>query len=241
MKNGYLKITLPLMLAMTSLVTADAKTQTQQMVQEDSNVPMYQEYHNRIAVFEPLHQCYERIKTDAFYVGIEAWAGYVFNDEHQSFRHRFFGESELRMGYNFFYNGRDHVTPFLGIGVFKDFRRTHEYSFHIEHGKFVSHHHHGHEAPAVGYGVFGLLYDHEFNSIFNLGVNFKGFVGGSGSDSHLKWGNPVGGIDVSLPITFRFGPKRHWDIRLEPFYIYVHGSHHSRNYFGSRGTVGYRF
>jgi hypothetical protein len=202
--------------------------------------PNFYEYHNRIAVFNPFHQVYERIKPDAFYVGIEAWATYVVSND-RGRAGRVLGEAELRMGHNYFYNRRDHVTPFLGVGVIKDFSRERWETKFLVNGVVVRRERHHYEKPAVIYGVFGLLYDHEFNSIFNLGVNFKGLIGGSGSKNRMSWGGTVGGIDVSLPITFRFGNRRHWDFRLEPFYIYLNGSRFSRNYFGGRSTLGYRF
>jgi hypothetical protein len=237
MMKRYLKIAL---LAMTSIAMGDEVAPEAPDEQPYCcPTPNFYEYHNRISVFGPLHQTYERIKTDAFYVGVEIWATYAFssNGGHAD---QFIGEAELRMGYNYFYNGRDHVTPFLGVGAFKDYRKDRVGYFAYENGSLVRHHRH-YEKPAVVYGVFGLLYDHEFNSIFNLGVNFKGLIGGPVNKKHLNWGAPMGGIDVSLPITFRFGYQRHWDIRLEPFDIYMHGTRIARNYVGGRGTVGYRF
>jgi hypothetical protein len=250
MQNIYLKITLPMMLALTLMITADEIAQAE-IAAIGRHVPVktkcsppkpkLYEYHNRIVIFDPLHQAYERIKPDAFYAGIELWATYALANG-GSHVDQLIGEAELRMGYNYFFNGRDHVTPFVGVGVFKDFRVEHVNHVTYRIGSVVFHDHDNIIKPAVVYGVFGLLYDHEFNSFFTLGANFKGMVGGAASKKkHFKWGNPVGGIDVALPITFRFGPKRHWDIRLEPFDIFMHGTHISRNYFGSRCTVGYRF
>ena len=232
MKKRYL----PLPVALGSTVFGDQAPP----VEEPCGQPNFYEYHNRIVVFEPLHQAYERIKTDAFYVGVEAWATYVLSND-RGHSNRLLGEGELRMGYNYFYNGRDHVTPFLGVGVIKDYSKEWTETRYYAGGSLVRRQRQHYHKPAVVYGVFGLLYDHEFNSIFNLGVNFKGLIGGSGGSHHWGWGSTVGGIDVSLPITFRFGYKRHWDIRLEPFYIYLSGSRISRNYFGGRSTIGYRF
>ncbi|MBS0648287.1 MAG: hypothetical protein JSS10_03570 [Verrucomicrobia bacterium] len=251
MRHAYLKAMLPTMLVLTSLTFADEVAQAntpsqskngpmnngqmQQMQTEQAAQPQYIEYHNRIAVFTPWHQVYERIQTDAFYVGVEGWIQPALsnNSHHRGVR---IGEAELRMGYNYFYNGVDHVTPFLGVGFFKDLGR--ERSGWLEDNE---HRHHEGQKAGIVYGVFGFLYDHEFNSVFNMGVNLKGIIGGPVSHRHHHWGSVVGGVDVSVPITFRFGPKRHWDIRLEPFDIYLHGSEISRNYFGGRSTIGYRF
>lgn len=255
MRHAYLKAMLPTMLALTSLVSADEVAQNntqsqsknsqmnngqmnngQQMQAQPAAQPQYMEYHNRIAVFTPWHQAYERIQTDAFYVGFEWWAVPAISSKTKHGHDELIMESELRMGYNYFYNGVDHVTPFVGVGYFKDLRKEHGWFWDDKH-----HRHHEGQKAGIVYGVFGFLYDHEFNSVFTMGVNLKGIIGGPVNHKHHHWGSVVGGVDVSVPITFRFGPKRHWDIRLEPFDIYLHGSELSRNYFGGRSTIGYRF
>lgn len=231
----FLKVTL--LLAMTSIGFASEGAKPEEVYLETR----FHEYHNRIAVFGPLHQVYERTKTDAFYVGIETWYLPVISTSGGKDHQRWIGEAELRMGFNYFYNGRDHVTPFLGVGAFKDFgKEEHETRF-LRGGVVVRRERHSDVKGVVLYGAFGLLYDHEFNSVFNLGLTVKGIVGGTVNHTDINWGSPVGGVDVSLPITFRFGHKKRWDIRLEPFDIYLHGTKISRNYFGSRSTVGFRF
>ena len=173
------------------------------------------EYHNRMTVFSPSHIAYERIKTRAFYVGIDAWvAPYIARNN------AFLGEAELRMGYNFFFNGCDHLTPIGGVGYLQEW----------------------HHSSGIVYGALGFLYDHEFNSIFNLGLNAKGLIGDPiNRHRYLNLGAPVIGCDVSLPITFRIGHKRHWDYRIEPFNLYVHGTNGSRNFFGFRESIAYRY
>lgn len=209
------------MLMITWVVCADAISQ-----ENEANKPAFHEYHNRIAVFGPLHQTYERIKPNAFYAGVEAWLVGAFSNDKGSCA-ALLGEAEVRFGYNFFWNGRDHLTPFAGGGVLRDFEEE-----HIDHRHIMK--------PAVGYGVIGFLYDHEFNAWFNLGCNVKGLVGGAGHN-RLSWGSPIVGVDVALPITFRFGYHKRWDVRLEPFDLYLHGTQLSRNYVGGRSTIGYRF
>jgi hypothetical protein len=203
--------------------------------------PHFYEYNNRMAVFNPFHQVYERTKPHAYYVGVEAWLTYTWSSQHYAEGSAFLlGEAELRMGYNFFYNGRDHVTPFAGVGVVKDFKSEHHTNFAIVNGELFTRRVSVHK-PAVVYGVFGFLYDHEFNDFFTIGSNFKFLIGGSPTKRRVNWGSPVTGVDISIPITFRFGHQRHWDFRLEPFDLYLHGQNFSRNYLGFRSTVGYRF
>lgn len=214
----------------------------------------FNEYENRIVIFPPWHLVYERIKPNDFYIGIEGWiTGAVrsvptfYNSHEHQFsddktRFIFIAEAEFRLGYNYFYNGRDHFTPILGGGVFKDTSKywIHTWGWDYYRGSY-SYDSPDYHLPWLGYGTVGFLYNHEFNSIFNLGANLKGILGGGISSEYMKWGSVVLGFDIAFPFTFRFGHKRHWDIRLEPFNIYLHGSHNSRNYVGGRSTIAYRF
>lgn len=220
MKCNYLKALLPILLA-TLLGHADQYASEEQKSIQQKIESHFIQYHNRVILFSPFHQGYERIKPNAYYVGVE---GYLTIDSYGI--NPFFVDAELRMGYNFFFNGREHITPVGGIGYFEDFRKRH---------------HHSHHKPGIVYGSVGFLYDHEFNTIFNLGVTAKFLIGGPVSKKHFDWGAPVVGADVSLPITFRFGHKRHWDYRIEPFNIYLHGSNASQDYWGFRNSLGYRF
>lgn len=187
--------------------------------------------------FALFHQLYERTKPQAFYVGVEEWSLPVFS-RYTSSRIVPLFECELRFGYNFFYNGKDRITPIIGGGFIKNLQEYHSSVWDSKTQQFESE---DYEVPALGYAVIGFLYDHEFNTIFNLGFNFKGMIGGGSSDSCFEWGSAVVGLDMALPITFRFGYKRHWDYRIEPFYQYLYGSENSISYLGFRGTLGYRF
>ncbi len=219
MKSNDFKRFLPLLM-MTVLGHADCANSSDEKTATQE--PHFIQYHNRVALFMPFHQVYERIKNEAFYVGVDIWAASVMNKNHENT----LLDAELRMGYNFFFNGRDHFTPFAGLGFVED---------------FWEHHHHEHHHPGIVYGTMGFLYNHEFNTIFNLGVNGKFILGGPISEKHFKWGCPVAGFDIALPITFRFGYRRHWDFRLEPFYMYLGGTEQSQDYSGFRNTIGYRF
>lgn len=215
MKYLHLITTLCTAFAINTALQADV-AQT-----EPTSATPFIEYHNRIAVFSTCHVTYERIETDALYTGVEGWLAPVTKHD------QVLVEGEFRMGYNFFWNGRDHFTPLAGVGYIQQ--------FHQKHWDLNKH------KPGIVYGTIGFIYDHEFTKTFNLGLNLKGMLGGPVSEKRYNWGSPVIGIDVSLPVTFRFGYKRHWDLRLEPFNIYLQGTHHSSNYFGGRSTIGYRF
>ncbi len=221
MKCNYFKALLPIF-SITILGHADQYTSEEQKSIQQKIEPHFIQYHNRVILFNPVHQGYERIKPNAYYVGVEGYLATVLNKDNDNF----FVDAELRMGYNFFLNGREHITPVVGIGYLQDFSKEHHHTYH---------------KPGIVYGAVGFLYDHEFNTIFNLGFTAKLLIGGPVSEKHFDWGSPVTGADISLPITFRFGRKRHWDYRIEPFNIYLHGSNASQDYWGFRNTLGYRF
>lgn len=206
-------------------------------VYPQKKTPFY-EYNNRIAVFSVNHLLYERIKPNGIYAAVDiwaTWAGTTVKNEKTKFDH-WFSEAEYRMGYNFFLNGRDHITPIAGIGFLKsdkDFESSWDNHRNYKPTKY--------KIPGVVYFTAGFMYNHEFNSILNLGFNLKGLIGGGGSNDYFRWGSAISGFDVSVPISFRFGPKRHWDLRLEPFNIFLISKDNWVNTFGGRGTLGYRF
>jgi hypothetical protein len=190
--------------------------------QENAMQTPYIEYHNRMTVFDPGWISYERIETDAFYWGLMGNVSPVIGRKN----HRWLLEAEFRLGWNFFYNMRDHVTPYAGLLYLNDFEGTRRFRT---------------SRDGIMAGEIGFLYDHEFNSVFNLGINAKGFLGGS-LDDHPVWGKGIaGGGEIGVPFTFRFGGSRHWDFRVEPFDLYVWGRKHGHNYAGLRGAFAYRF
>jgi len=159
---------------------------------------------------------YERIKPEAFYFGVEAW--YVLTYGPTPFE-RTIGEAEARVGYNLFFNDEDRLTPIAGVGCFKDFVH--------------------HQKQGLVYGTLGVLYEHHFSHLFDLGVNLK--VLGGADVGRSRWGSPIWGYDISVPLTFHFGEKGNWDFRLEPFCIQMFGHRHTHSFGGGQSAFGYRF
>lgn len=140
-------------------------------------------FHNRISVLDPFHLIYERLKKDSIYVGIDSWACYAFSSDNTTINtfvsnNKPIGELELRLGYNFLFNQKDHFVPIIGLGIFKDW--NHE-TYQIWKIKYESE-----NLDEIIYGTFGFLYNHDFNRLFNLGFNIKGIIGGPISDK--QWG-----------------------------------------------------
>lgn len=243
MKKNYLKMKMmiPAIMLFCCLVQSDVTAENTKMDQKnDAKNSTLIEYHNRMTCFSPLHQCYERIKNNAFYAGVEAWVASGFSEK----RNHPILDAEFRMGYNFFWSGREHFTPLIGVGFFKDFKAVHHRLTFVDEDNEIGSCDVKHHKAEIIYATLGFLYDHEFNSIFNLGLNAKGLFGAPIIEfvpTEYDWGKSIVGVDVAMPITFRFGKNRHWDFRIEPFDIYIHGKISSMNYVGLRNTLGYRF
>ena len=176
------------------------------------------QYNNRFGFsFDRL--VFDRNKADSFYFGLDAWMPYFFSNSRNShFGHLY--ETEVRLGYNLFYNGCDHITPLVGAG----YQYNNVGAFHK--AKFA-------------YATAGVRYYHEFNTVFGWGFFLKGLLGnqfGSKEAKKFAWG-----IDLSMPFVFRFTHTRCWDITLEPFYLYMESNHQHQAVFGGRGTIGYQF
>lgn len=195
-------------------MTVPAQTTTAEVKQQ----PVAPQYDNRFG-FSFARLIYEQTKADSLYFGLDVWGALC---SYQS-RHDHLGsllEAEARLGYNLFYNDCDHFTPLVGTG----YQYNNMGSFH--HARFA-------------YATAGFLYSHEFNTVFGWGINLKGLVGqqvGNQEEKKLAWG-----VDLCMPIIFRFAHFRRWDITLEPFYLYMESNHKHQGTFGGRGTVAYRF
>ncbi|NNM43762.1 MAG: hypothetical protein HKM07_05415 [Chlamydiae bacterium] len=233
LKLFFLSLLIPFLVQADSGYDEEEAPQTQKIESKPKSKPktttLFAEYDNRI-LFGIVQFGYERIKPNDVYVGVQGWFLPIIENNNPGI-----SEFEVRTGYNFFFNQRDHLTPIAGVGVFKDFHKKHFHSSCLWEK-------HSYTKSAVVYGTVGFLYEHEFNNLFALGLNVKGMLGGSTSNEwYKKWRSTVGGIDVSVPITFRFAKGRRWYACIEPFNIYLHGSNISRDYFGFRNTFGYRF
>lgn len=201
-----------------SELVAAAKKPQQAMPVEAKPEPVAPQYNSRIGVsFDRI--VFDYNKADTLYFALDAWMPYFFSNS----RNNHYGalyEAEVRLGYNFFMNGCDHVTPLFGTG----YQFNNVGNFH--NAKFA-------------YATAGVRYYHEFNSVFGWGLYLKGLAGqqiGRREARKFAWG-----VDLSMPFVFRFAKARHWDITLEPFYLYMETNHMHQAVFGGRGTLGYQF
>jgi hypothetical protein len=204
-------------------------------------------YPNRMVVFNLYYLSYEHIEPDSVYVGLSYWKSYPLI-AHTPHRHLPIGKisnGEFDLGYHFYYLSKDHFTPLVGIGVFNDSTKTRiVYTERTSHTNglpkttTVVSHKNVHLSP-IAYGTVGFLYEHEFNNRVSLGFNLRGMVGRP--TKHKHWGSRVIGYHLDVPLTLRLGKTRHWDLRLDPFYINLEGQRFTQEYFGFNNSIGYRF
>lgn len=205
------------LLALMSLAYGDAK-KPEQVKPATGTEPVSPQYNNRFG-FSFDRVVFDHNKANCIYFGADFWMPYFFSHSRNS-RFGSLYEGEFRIGYNFFLDGCDHFTPLVGAGY-----------LYFNLGDF-------HKAK-FAYTTAGLRYYHEFNTVFGWGLYLKGLAGHQLSGTEAKkfaWG-----VDLSMPFVFRFGKMRHWDLTLEPFYLYMESNHKTQAAFGGRGTFGYQF
>jgi hypothetical protein len=174
---------------------------------------------------------YERIKQDDLYFALIGW----ISPNYLSHSDAWVVEGEARIGYTkSLQKGHTTLTPFIGGGYMNDIKKSHTH--HRSHLRHLKEH-----TLEFAFGSYGLNINHTFTDLFGLGLNLKGLIGKGtiGSFTHNnQWAN---GIDVGLPLTFRFGTKRHYDISFEPFYMFLKSKHDESSYLGNRLFIAYRY
>lgn len=181
---------------------------------------------------------YEYLKPDAFYFGVDFLAAGANKGFHESFKGSHFPQSdgltgfgnfEFRFGYTIS-TSRWLTTPFLCLGGYG----------------FGSGTHHHHFSAGTSYFGLGAHSRYEVSEVFNLGVNFKIF---SAFDRDEKWRflglkrvthDGLWGGEIGIPLIWRVGPQKRWDIQLEPYFLKLDFAE-VQNIYGTRLLFGYRF
>jgi len=123
------------------------------------------------------------------------------------------GSLTVMGGYNFRLSQKDTLTAAVGVSYVPRYRPIFLVFGMVDHRLF----------PVAGVG-----YEHAFNNVFSLGVDFASII-----DRYYSYG-------VGVPFIFHFGATKKWDIRLIPS---INGDrwglyHHFRQL---NGSIGYRF
>ncbi|MGR3912056.1 MAG: hypothetical protein QRY71_01930 [Candidatus Rhabdochlamydia sp.] len=197
--------------------------------------PIAPQYEHKVGVGDG-RILYERTKNEDVYFSTDVFATrFIARINHPHglhvHVHRYpsktsFLDAEVKLGYNFLRDGKDHFTPFGGVGFMNANMGV------FKHAKFA-------------YASTGFKYLHELNSVFGWGFNLKGFVGqqiAKKKDSKKLEAKKVGfGADMGIPLCFRFAKNRHWDITVEPYYLYLESNHEHASSVGSKLTLAHRF
>lgn len=184
------------------------------------------EPHNHLLFIEG----YERIEKDSLYYALIGWISpnYISSSE------AWIIEGEGRLGYTLGLQPKTTMTFFLGGGYLNDLKRSHR---HIRsYLRRLEEH-----TLEYAFGSYGFYLSHMFKSYFGLGLSAKGMIGKGTIGSRVHNNQWANGIDTGLPFTFRFGPKKQYDLVFEPFYIFLKSSTDQSNYLGNRLTIGLRY
>lgn len=194
--------------------------QAQQMKTSDVN------YNNRIMFFEG----YERTEDNSVYFGLVAW----ISPNYLSHSDAWIFEGEARLGYNHAFNKKTKLTAYAGGGYLDDIKRSHQH--HRSYLRHLKEH-----SLEFGYGAIGVNISHMFDHLFGVGLNVKGMYGKGTIGSVYHDNEWAGGMDIGVPLIFKFGGHRRFDIRFEPFYMFLKSSQDETNYLGNRLFVGVGF
>lgn len=132
---------------------------------------------------------------------------------------------EARFGYNMAFNDHDYLCPYLAGGWLKGFKNDCKKENIFYHAN-------------IFFGALGLTYNHEILSIFHLGFRSELLLG-----SKVKHGknNLTYGFEGRVPITFLYGHKGKYDLRFEPFAIFMSEKQSSNDLYGLLISLGFKF
>lgn len=167
--------------------------------------------------FMGLRLGYEYLKPEFFYFGIDLLAAAANHGFHEKYRGYYipqtngwigFGAFDLRFGYTFSPN-RWLLTPFLCLGAYD----------------FGGGSHHRHFDNGFSYLGGGIHSRYEVSRIFNVGLNLKifssiyheekfRFLGVKEKSHNGLWGGEIG-----IPLLWRIGSHKRWNIQLEPYFL----------------------
>lgn len=183
---------------------------------------------------------YEYLKPRAFYAGIDLLTSYSTNtfrasqnghDLCQTQDDTWFGSSELRLGYTFAQK-KWLCSPYLGLGGY------------LVEGLF---HTHSNFQERFSYVVGGVRTNYERSSVFHMGFNLKIFRSYYAIKSYylsngckLTIHPQVWGGELGIPLTWRIGSKKRWDVEVEPYFLQLDFSE-TQNIYGTRLLFGYHF
>lgn len=107
-------------------------------------------------------------------------------------------------GYNFLLSPKDRLTPVAGLTYIGGI---------------------GHDVLPV----LGLLYDHEINSVFRVGANFRTLIA---SDFIYTLG---------VPLTVTMDPQKRWEFQVQPYVVHSETLFFRLTSTGVQGSIAYRF
>lgn len=172
------------------------------------------QFNHRVSV-HPTHYSYEYLAPDEVYFSFDANKNQSYTKDDVMVSHIV---GDFRVGRNLEFSPDTVVRPFVGVSASRNI------SYLMD--------------PVKMFGVVGFGLEKTVADIFTVGLTTKGLFGGIVGKTYghdRKW---CFGVDMSLPITVKFGRTSHWEMRLEPFAVVLNDGN---QYLGHRSGLAYRF
>ena len=173
-----------------------------------------QSYNSRVSI-HPTHYSYEYLASDELYFAFDAHKACSYSQNDLPVAHII---GDLRLGRNTQLGTDTAVRPFIGVTAIRSL------SFLMD--------------PTKMYGMVGFSVEQTFADLLTVGVTAKGLLGGIVGKNYSQERKLYYGVDVSVPLTVRFGRTSHWEMRLEPFVLALNDGEY---YLGHRSGLAYRF
>ena len=180
---------------------------------------------------------YEFKKPWAFYAGVDYLSmvtcqHYKASSEeniYSSKQDTIYGNIDLRFGYTTFPN-QFFISPYMGLGVYALGSAPFNRGFHEE----------------WAYWSMGVRSQFAINTAFSLGLNFKTFQSVfffeqfKNHDLNVKTHSLSWGMDIGLPMIWKFNPTGTWTFQLEPYWTKLDLTQ-TQNVWGSKFLIGVYF
>lgn len=197
----------------------------------EENVPRFK---SRISV-SPTSLSFERMSEDSWSFGFEYFTAPAFRAKNLDVTT---GVASVKVGYGFAIDPRSRVTASVGASMFREENTATIYAGVRDQMGVTLSREITVKNPYLIHGTVGFGAEYDLMKTLTLGLNVHGMGGQVWGGTIDKMGDMSWGLNMSLPLTFRFGQCSQWDARFEPFTYLLRDY---ANYVGGKAALGYRF
>lgn len=198
---------------------------------DDAPAPRYK---NRVSI-SPTSLSFEHLSDDSWNWGFEYFEAPAFRAKNLDVTT---GVAAIKIGYGFSVDGRSRITTSVGASMFREENTATLYADVKDEMDVTLSREITVKNPYLIHGTVGFGAEYDLMKSLTVGLNVHGMGGQVWGGTIDKMGDMSWGLNMSLPLTFRFGGCSQWDARFEPF-TYLLKDY--ANYVGGKAALGYRF